>query len=253
MSAAIARTSCILNEPGFEYQLCFWGEAITGTPEQLRRIGIGLDIHFPERADGRWKRKCIDPRGLEVKLEGSYLGNNLFSASIYSKGYEAFDDGVTVNPYAFGVTRSEDTYGDIFTGTAEALVAAGIVPAGCFPGWPGMRKTAVSIRPDGTIGKTRADGEGNKVIEIKSKGLRQTYSCCVRLSNEVMEQRREREKFRRDEWIRRMDALPKPTPLIDLPGARSTPKVKLVPEYRVDGNVIHLAPRSTWRAESCPA
>lgn len=69
MSAHIARATSILNEPGFKYNLLPWGDLIYGTPEQLRRIGIGLDVHFPEHTDGRRKTKCIDPRGFNVRLE----------------------------------------------------------------------------------------------------------------------------------------------------------------------------------------
>jgi hypothetical protein len=248
MSAIIARTASILNEPGFKYTLCFWGESISGTPEQLQRIGIGIDIHFPERADGRWRGKCIDPRGLEVKLRANYRDDRLFCASIYTPGFVDFNDGV-VKPYATGVELCERTYGDVYTGTADALVAAGIVPAGHFPGWPGMRKTRVSILPDGTISSKVGRVAGGKEIKQKSRGQRPTYSCTVGLPNEVEDLRWQG----REEWERKMSALPRPAPLIDHPGFRRVEKVKPIPKFHVDGNVIHLAPRSEWMAESCSA
>lgn len=138
------------------------------------------------------------------------------------------------------------SWSDEYTGTADALVAAGIVPAGCFPGWPGMAKAVVNLRPDGTV--ERVIEPGGRRVTRKSKGQRTTYMVEVSLPWEVKEPRRLAEDRHRAEWERRMDALPRPTPLIDLPGFRSAPKAK--PEFRVDGNVIHLAPRTTWRAEA---
>ena len=255
MNSAIARTgSSILNEPGFKYRLYFWGESITGTPEQLQRIGIGIDIQFPERA-GRWRRRCIDPRGLEVELAVSVCDVGLFHASINVPGYEVLDDGVVAKPFAPGVDLREERWNDEYTGTADALVSAGIVPAGYFPGWPGMNKTTVNICPDGTLERlsNKAKEAGGRYVVQKSKGQRPTYKVMVRLTWEIKEKRRQAYERRRDAWERRMRDLPRPAPLIDLPGFRSAPKVKLIPEYRVDGNVIHLAPRSEWRAESCQA
>lgn len=162
---------------------------------------------------------------------------------------------MVAKPFAPGVELREEFYGDVYTGTADALVAAGVVPAGHFPGWPGMMKTTVNIRPDGTLERSRNEARepGGRFVVRKSKGQRTTYEVSVSLSWEIEESRWKDRGRHEAEWNRRMNAMPRPAPLIDLPGFFSVPKVKLAPEYRVDGNVIHLTPRTAWRAESCPA
>ena len=49
-----------------------------------------------------------------------------------------------------GVTKTEETWTDDYRGTAESLVAAGILEMHQFPGQPGRGKTMASYKPDGT-------------------------------------------------------------------------------------------------------
>lgn len=51
---------------------------------------------------------------------------------------------------AFGITRREDLQYEIFTGTAESLIAAGLVSIHQIPGQAGVTKTKVCFLPDGT-------------------------------------------------------------------------------------------------------
>ncbi|MBV2185674.1 MAG: Arm DNA-binding domain-containing protein [Rhizobium sp.] len=156
--------------------------------------------------------------------------------------------------FAPDVELRETSHNDVYTGTADGLVAAGIVPAGYFPGYPGMPKTIVALAADGSLTtRDKTGAPGGRYVEQKR---RLTYTVTVYPPEEIREERIQEDRLRCDAWRRRMNALPRPAPLIDLPGLpgfRSAPKIKLVPEYRIDGNVIHLAPRSAWRAESCPA
>ena len=252
MSATAAKIGGILSEPRFVYKLLRWGDLIYGTPEQLRRIGIGLDIHFPGHDDGRWRRICVDPRGFKVDLHfNSVDGGGIFVASITFPGRQ-FDVGAVAKQFAPGVELREETHGDVYTGTADALVAAGIVPAGHFPGWPGMLKTTVNIKPDGSMERfcKMARAPGGRYIQQISKGQRPTYRVAVGVSSEIEEAREEGAQRLRGEWELRMDALPRPAPLIDLPGFRASPKIKMTPKYRTEGNVITLAPRSEWMAQA---
>lgn len=235
----------ILDEPEFQYNLCPWGDLIYGTPEQLQRIGIGADIAFPRESDRRRRRKCVDPRGLKTEI--CHFSRGIFSASISFPGRE-YDGEVASHPYAPGVTIKRKGYGDEYVGTAEALVTAGIVPPGHFPGYPGMRKVTVTILPDGSLPTSlsmRRAPPGTKQIERASKGQKATYRVCVSLTADEYDRRAEAYKTSRDDWERRMFALPRPAPLVDLPNPLGrTIKVRPVPNFRTDGNVIYLGARS---------
>lgn len=50
---------------------------------------------------------------------------------------------------AFGVERRDEIRHEVFTGTAEALVAAGLIGAYQIPGQPGVGKTMASNLPNG--------------------------------------------------------------------------------------------------------
>jgi hypothetical protein len=60
--------------------------------------------------------------------------------------YEAPAGGIRLVP---GVRVKAACRVDIYTGSAEDLVASGIVPPGLFPGDPGMPSVIVSLRPAG--------------------------------------------------------------------------------------------------------
>lgn len=71
------------------------------------------------------------------------------------------------NYAAFGIERREDVRHDIFTGTADALVAAGLVRRHQLPGQLGSGKTMASYWPDGTRvrqGSSRPKSAGHKQI-----------------------------------------------------------------------------------------
>lgn len=52
-----------------------------------------------------------------------------------------------------GVRKNEIWWGDRYEGTAVALSNAGLIRPDQLPGQPGMRKTTVTILPDGTLPK----------------------------------------------------------------------------------------------------
>lgn len=113
--------------------------------------------------------------------------------------------------------RYADCYSDAYVGSAEALVAAGIVPRGCFPGQPGMRKVVVSIHADGTIAggaptspSGNAGTPGSRRIRRKSKT---EFQVEVARSGADGGRRRDAWLAERGEWERKMNRLPKPGPL----------------------------------------
>ncbi|MBK8760413.1 MAG: hypothetical protein IPM03_08250 [Sulfuritalea sp.] len=111
-----------------------------------------------------------------------------------------------------------------------------------------MRKMRVTILPDGTpqegatSNHSTARDSGAKVIERASKA---EYLVRVGIPDDEKQRRSERVQGAKRQWEARMLALPRPAPLIELPDAiGTTVKVKPVPQYRADGNVLYLLPKS---------
>lgn len=201
-----------------KYDQLPWGDLIYGTKEQLQGIGIAAGMAFPGEPSGP-KRilRVTDPRGLTAKVEAStWDGEGIFSASISFPGRDRPERG-HVTDFAPGVSKLEAAWGDIFTGTAESLSSAGLVRRDQLPGQPGMRKTKVTILPDGslptgapTANCREAKEPGSIHIYRKSKS---TYCVHVKLPEDEQVRRREEHARAEREWENRMMSLPRPAPL----------------------------------------
>ncbi len=220
-----------------EYNHQPWGELIYGTMEQLQAIGLGVGVSFPDGP--RKKIKMDDPRGFPVEISSEkWKGDGIFCASIRFPGRSTPEEKWA--PFAFGVRKMEHTWFDEYIGTAEALVTAGIVPPGHFPGWPGMRKATVTILPDGTLPTgaptancRQAKEPGAKCVTRASRGKTATYSVNVRISDEEGEKRLQAYHEEQDAWRRRMAALPRPRPLYgSSPTQSSEHRTQSVAEFR---------------------
>ena len=103
-----------------------------------------------------------------------------------------------------------------------------------------MAKTMVKLAADGRVlsrnVRIRAELVGT-VIEWESKGH---LLVRVRISEEENARRDAEAETKKQAWEDRMRSLPRPAPLIPLSGDRR--EVKRKPQYRVDGNVLHVAP-----------
>lgn len=211
------RTNNLNGAQVFEYNQLPWGDLIYGTKNQLQSIGIGPEVAFPGETNGP-KRvlRVTDPRGFIAKVEATdSKGRDLFVASISFPGRErpqhrSYD-------FANGVRKVEMIWGDLFTGTAESLSAAGIVRCDQLPGQPGMRKVTVTILADGSLPKgaptancSKAKEPGSKLIHKKSKT---TYEVCVTAPRHEQDRRRDKDLKAHREWEDRMQALPRPAPL----------------------------------------
>lgn len=213
------RTNNLNGAQVFEYNQLPWGDLIYGTKDQLQSIGIGPGVAFPGETNGP-KRflRVTDPRGFIAKVEAAdYKGKNLFVASIRFPGRESPQKHIS--DFAVGVKKAEMIWGDIFTGTAESLGAAGIVRCDQLPGQPGMRKVTVAILADGSLPKgaptancREAKEPGSKKIHKKSKTTYKVHVIAPR-----HEQDRRRDKYFQScrEWEDRMQVLPRPGPLCD--------------------------------------
>lgn len=214
------RTNNLNGAQVFEYKQLPWGDLIYGTKEQLQGIGIGPGMAFPGETNG--PKRCLrvtDPRGFIARVQPIVLmGNNLFYASISFPGREIPQEHIS--DFAQGVRKVEMTWGDLFTGTAESLSAAGIVRCDQLPGQPGMRKVTVTILADGSLPKgaptancREAREPGSKMIHKKSKT---TYEVYVTAPQHEQDRRRDKYLQAHREWEERMRALPRPAPLCDL-------------------------------------
>lgn len=202
--------------PHFKYEYTPWGETISGSKEALQRLGIAVGMAFPGEP-GAPKRcvKTLDPRGFPVRILKTYLGEGYY-ACINLPGRERPEDAPE-KAFAPGVVVHERYHSTAYTGTADALVAAGLVLPGQFPGQPRMRKVTVTIFADGTlpsgaptIRHRRADEPGAKRVQRASKT---TYQVRVNVPEDESERRREAYFAAQDKYEAKMRALPRPTPL----------------------------------------
>ncbi|MBW8458638.1 MAG: hypothetical protein K0M58_09380 [Thiobacillus sp.] len=197
-----------------EYTQHPWGDLIYGTKEQLQSIGIAAGMAFPGEPNGpKRSLRVTDPRGLTAKVERSYE-DAIFSVRIPFPGR---DRPSFATVFAPGVKKEEFPWGDSYTGTALSLVAAGLVRHGQFPGQLGMRKTIVTILPDGSLPKgaptahcPEAREPGAISIYKKSKT---TFEVHAILPNAEQERRRDEHSRAEREWENRMMSLPRPAPL----------------------------------------
>ena len=200
-----------LNE--IEYTHTRWGELICGTKEQLRSLGIGIDVLFP--GEGGKKHRAIsviDPRGFKTKIEHcGHKKEGIFAASIEFPG-RGFPRGKW-EPFLPGIRMKESAWEDLYIGTAKALSDAGLAHPDKFPGWPGMGKTQVTIYPDemaATEKTVTSCPTGRKIIKRVSK---LHYEVSIRVSDEEGKRRRIAYKKLEEDWEKKMDALPRPAPL----------------------------------------
>lgn len=203
----------------FEYNELIWGDLIYGSKEQLQALGLAVDLAFPgEPGAPRRRMKVLDPRGLSTTIGlATYKGTGIYSASISFPGRSWWDQEERWNDFAEGVKKREYPSFDDYRGTADALVAAGLVRLDQLPGKPGMRKVKVTILADGTLPKgaptancSRAQEPGARLIERRSKT---TYGLCVYVCDDEESRRREAEDQAKEEWEQRILALPRPAPL----------------------------------------
>ncbi|MBL8418637.1 MAG: hypothetical protein JNN31_10425 [Dechloromonas sp.] len=217
-----ASNSTATHDGLFEYRELPWGDLIYGTKEFLQKIGLGVGMAFPGEIGGPRRRlNTVDQRGFKCKIEeASYMGERGFSASIPFPDRDRQFGCSDWEFFAPGVQRKAMYWTDDFKGTADDLVAAGLVPIGHFPGLPGMRKTRVVIFPDGSLPKgapaanhNRDKGAGTKRIERISSTL---FCVKIDIPEELGERRIEAFNRAEAEWESRMRSLPRP-PRIDEP------------------------------------
>lgn len=204
----------------FEYDELLWGDLIYGTEAQLRALGIAGE--FPG-ADRRSRcRKSVDPRGFPCEIKFAWhKGPDIFSVSIPFPERQRTEASWQETEWP-GVCYREGFWTDDYKGKREALVTAGLVPAGCFPGDPGMRKVVVKILADGSLPTSPptaplpcAIGRAPGVRDVRL-GNGGTFEVFVYCSPAVLAERDERRSREEAAWQAAVSAMPRP-PRLDVP------------------------------------
>ena len=214
-------TEILRSAEGLEYDYCeyLWGDVISGNKEALQRMGIGIviGIGFPgEPGCNKRSVTTTDPRGFPCTIKLDHKWSRFpYCVWIRHPGRDYQYPAEEWHEASPGVRRQANGSVDYFKGSAEALTAAGIVPAGMFPGMPGMRSVRVTILADGTLpaGHRNASHyglgrgcEGAKIIERKG---RNSYEVGIWVSEELAARRDAASNYHRQAWEDRMAVMPR--------------------------------------------
>lgn len=200
-----------------------WGDVIEGTADQLRALGLGCGQPYPGEAGGPKRRMTVHgPNGesVRIKSEGSE-----FCAHVCFAGWPE-SPSEPDQPSGFrGVSYRPSWWTDKYTGTADALVAAGLVPAGHFPGMAGMRKVRVTIFADGTLpggaptaNSSRRNQPGARCVEQVSRSL---FRVEIYIDDAEHERRDAAGRAKDEAWSALVRGLPRP-PMLSPLGASAT-------------------------------
>jgi hypothetical protein len=195
------------------YTECWWGDLIYGSKEQLQALGLGIGRAFPGELGGPKRVLSVhDPRGYIAKLESRDDG--IFCASIRFP-HVPERPRIAARQAFPGVMVTAGPWADEYTGSVEALIAAGLVQASQLPGMPGMRSVRVRIYADGSMPggprnsphETRLKDPGAREIERVSKS---SFRVSIYVTPEEHRRRQEASNEAEEAHIRLARALPRP-------------------------------------------
>lgn len=222
-----------MESTGLRYEQTPWGELIYGTKEELQRLGIGKDCEFPI---GRRRLEIVDPRGFKCTIRRDrWHGEEQFSAAIVFPGREQIFG--PAESFAPGVTCERLHYADLYRGTLEALTQPGLVRAAQFPGAPGIGKTVAAFDASGNLVPSHLRPRGGVTIRRASTRL---FNVYFYVDADEEDRRWQSERSAREEYERRMAALPRPSPLV-APDRETAAKVR-----RADLRLAWSRPLSTF-------
>lgn len=208
------------SEPkGLRYMQYDWCDCIYGSKTQLQALGIGIGVPFPGDPGGaKRKMSTTDRRGFPVEVRAEWEGG--FCAHVLFPDWPSNPSHKTHKSEVYpGVLKHEEPWNDVYTGSAENLISAGLVMPGQFPGLPGMRKLCVSIRADGRLVDLPTNspikegmGEGSKrVVRVGKK-----FHVKVHISDAEYSRRHSKYQVEEFEWRRLVRSLPRPARLDQL-------------------------------------
>ncbi len=208
-----------------QYEQRDWGDWVEGTKAQLQALGLRPGLPYPgEPGAPKLSIKTTDPRGFPVVLIEMQEKPGHFSACVMFPDRPAKPDSSSVHRTLGALRFREFWWCDEYTGTADALVAAGLVRREHLPGAPGMRLQTVSLGADGSPcpgarNSPYMKAQGAKLIERRGK----CFSVMVVVSAQESERRRKAESQAVWMWEQHCRSLPRPARLDELKPARGTP------------------------------
>lgn len=175
-----------------------FGETWEGTKEQLQAAGLGIGMMFPGEPGAGEKVHCKCPLGFDFVVSVPRHHRVKAAAGIYeadSSYVPRAKEEKLLLDWAPGVTCEDwetRTYAhevDIFHGTAEALVAAGLVPSvALFPGRGGANKVQASYRVGWSPATT--SNSPDFLATIKKQGKKNLYILETPVSADEAARRR---------------------------------------------------------------
>jgi hypothetical protein len=164
----------------------------------------------------------MDPRGLKSCISQGWECGYRVNIRFPNRDRPSRCDG---KPFVTGVTFHEAVSGDVYVGTADALITAGLATSIQLPGQPGCPRKTTSVvfadgsMPTGSCNTSYSKGRlpGAKHIRRASKNV---YEVTVQISEEVSRSRREASIAMDRQFEKEMLALPRPPRLPKPPGLR---------------------------------
>jgi len=172
----------------FKHMKYDWGELWCGTKQQLQAAGFALDAVFPGEEGGPVRRmtvRDVSGRKVEIRKEFRSEGPDYY----YEASRHYLDDAAALKAWRLSLTTtyapgvacySGNVRSDEFKGTAQSLVAAGLIENGQLPGQPGRGKmmvtydaqgaqagTTVGIKPFVGYKSIKRVGANRYVIEVQ--------------------------------------------------------------------------------------
>lgn len=204
--------------PWREYVECDWGDVIYGSKEQLQALGLGVGRAYPGELGGpRHELRVRDPRGWPVNISDRYQKEDVYCARVPFPNLPESLNMPVWQPVAHGVKLCKQPWADDYRGSADDLAAAGLLRLDQLPGAPGMRKTRVTILPDGSVptgaptaNHSAAKAPGARQIE---RAAASTFIVSVRVTKEEVDLRRAARVAADEAWGRQVRALPRPARL----------------------------------------
>jgi hypothetical protein len=191
----------------FEQDFSGCAESWAGTKAQFQAAGLGVGLTFPGEPGAPEKVRCKCPLGFEFVIRLPDYDRAKREARIYtahswyyprreeSKQFEAHSPGVLRKVWT---PDGYDASSDTFEGTADALVAAGLVPdVRYFPGRPGVNKTQATYLKDWRPAST-ANGQ-DWGATIRKRGNSGRFSMEISVSKQEFERRKALSKARDEE------------------------------------------------------
>lgn len=136
------------------YESYCWGEVIEGDKAFVQSFGIGVGRAFPGEpyAPPRALR-LVDRRGFKVTVTRGHANEHRaeFRVRIPYPNIPPAPEFAAQTELAGGATFIRDWFADRYVGTQSALIAAGVILHGQFPGDPGMGKFRVTILSTGEV------------------------------------------------------------------------------------------------------